>query len=237
MAAFALLVPIVLPLMGAVALLVLIAEGRPILYRSERMRSPRQAFDLLKFRTMRPDAADNGASGGHKMHRITPLGRVLRRSRLDELPQIWNVLVGDIGFVGPRPPLRVHVEQFPAIYARVLKARPGITGLATVCCYRREGRLLEKTITAAETEAIYARVCIPRKARLDAIWVANRSVRLDLAIMVGTVWPGRGTFRRRVKWAFGALIVAGFGAVSGAYVATLWFPVVESWGVAVSPTG
>ncbi len=110
---------------GMIAVWILVSDGRPIFHRSERMRSPSRAFQLWKFRTMRVVAQDSGVSGGDKAARITPTGRVLRRSRLDEIPQLWNVLVGDMSFVGPRPPLRRYVERFPALYSRVLQSRPG----------------------------------------------------------------------------------------------------------------
>jgi len=80
---------------------------------------------------MIPASEDSGASGGYKANRITRTGRFLRRTRLDETPQLWNVLKGDISFVGPRPPLRQYVEAYPEIYTQVLKTRPGITGLGS----------------------------------------------------------------------------------------------------------
>ncbi|NNK65552.1 MAG: sugar transferase [Rhodobacteraceae bacterium] len=220
--------PVLVPMIALVGLVVLLADGRPVIYRSERMRSLSDAFWLLKFRTMRPDPFDAGASGGHKACRVTRLGRWLRRTRLDELPQIWNVLRGDVGFVGPRPPLREHVRRFPHVYARVLRVRPGITGLATLCFHQQEGRLLSQTPTAAETEAIYARICIPRKARIDAIWAANRSLALDFAIMAGTVWPRHGSFRHRVRSGVLAVIVALFLINPALIAAALWFSMVES---------
>lgn len=82
----------------------MLREGRPLFYAAERMRAPGQPFRLWKLRTMAPDPADSGVSGGDKASRITPTGRFLRRTRLDEIPQLWNVLKGDMSFVGPRPP-------------------------------------------------------------------------------------------------------------------------------------
>lgn len=174
------------PLLVAVALAVWLCDGRPVLYGGERMRSPKQGFTLWKFRTMVSDARDRGVSGGDKTERITPLGRHLRRTRLDELPQLWNLLRGDISIVGPRPPLRCHVEAYPTLYQEVLRCRPGLTGLATVAFRRREAALLAPCRTAEETEAVYRRRCIPVKARLDRLYAARQSLALDLALILRT---------------------------------------------------
>lgn len=176
------------PLIVGVALAILLLDGRPLLYRAERMRAPGQGFLLWKFRTMTPAANDRGVSGGDKTDRITRTGRTLRRYRLDELPQLWNVLRGDISFVGPRPPLRRYVEMFPALYAEVLQARPGITGLATLAYHRTEETLLARCASADETEEVYVRRCVPRKARLDLIYARRRSLCSDLKLMVATVF-------------------------------------------------
>ena len=166
----------------------LIRQGRPLFYVAERMRSPDRGFNLWKLRTMTPaPAGRDGVSGGDKADRILPLGRSLRRYRLDEIPQLWNVLKGDISFVGPRPPLRRYVEQFPQLYAQVLASRPGITGLATLHFHRHEEMLLAKCQTAAETDSTYARRCIQRKARLDLIYQQNRSLCMDFALMAATL--------------------------------------------------
>lgn len=161
-------------------------QGRPVFHGSERMRTPTRAFTLWKLRTMRPEAGDSGVSGGDKAGRITPAGRILRRTRLDELPQLLNVLAGDMSFVGPRPPLRQYVEAFPDLYAEVLKARPGVTGLATVIYRRHEERLLSQCLTPEDTDAVYRRRCIPAKARLDIIYRRKESVCRDAILLVRT---------------------------------------------------
>lgn len=179
---------IILPLIVIVAILVLILDGQPIFYVSERMRSTTESFKLVKFRTMVASTQNTGVSGGDKSSRITRSGHFLRRSRFDELPQIWNVLKGDISFVGPRPPLREYVDKFPDLYGRVLKAKPGITGLATIKFHDHEEMLLSKCATVYETDAVYTRACIPRKAKLDLIYLSNWNVCFDLHIMFMTVF-------------------------------------------------
>ena len=187
-----LLAPVVLVL----ALLVLLIDGRPVFYGSLRARAPGQNFRLWKLRTMRNDSADTGVTGGDKAGRITRMGGFLRRSRLDEFPQLWNILRGDISFVGPRPPLPRYVEMFPDLYAKVLQSRPGVTGLATLAYHQTEEKLLKQCNTAAETEAVYTRRCIPRKARIDLLYAQNRSICSDLVLIMVT-GGGRRWWRRR----------------------------------------
>ncbi len=170
-----------------IALWILVRDGRPVFYLSERMRSPDRAFQLWKFRTMRVVSDDSGVSGGDKQSRITPTGRFLRRTRLDEIPQLWNVLKGDMSFVGPRPPLRQYVERFPAIYRQVLKSRPGVTGLATLHFHRHEERLLRSCRTPEETNRVYEQRCIPRKAQLDLIYQRRQTLCLDLLLILKTI--------------------------------------------------
>ncbi|ROU02501.1 sugar transferase [Histidinibacterium lentulum] len=183
------------PVILGLALWIRVREGAPVFYVSERMKTPKEGFSLVKFRTMTVAERDSGVSGGDKAARITPIGRILRRTRLDELPQLWNVIRGDISFVGPRPPLREYVERFPELYSEVLKARPGITGLATLVYHGHEERLLARCATAEETDAVYARACVPRKAHLDLIYRDNRTLCWDIALMWRTVRP-KGRARR-----------------------------------------
>ncbi|MGY9045965.1 MAG: sugar transferase [Rhodobacterales bacterium] len=194
------------PLMIAVALVILLRDGRPILYKSKRMSTPTRTFLLWKFRTMTVVGKDAGVSGGHKASRVTATGRVLRRYRLDELPQLWNILRGEISFVGPRPPLPRYVRKYPEIYTDVLKSRPGITGLASVAFHRHEEILLADCATAEDTEAVYCRRCIPRKARLDRIYARQSTVCKDFKLMWATILKGvtmhqrpRGVRRRGMR--------------------------------------
>ena len=184
---------ILFPIIFCVALLILIFDGRPILYVSERMKTTSKGFNLIKFRTMKPTTQDTGVSGGDKVARFTRTGPFLRRTRLDELPQLWNILLGDISFIGPRPPLRQYVELYPELYHEVLKSRPGVSGLASIYFHRHEEMLLSRSKSSEETDAIYRRSCVPRKARLDLIYQQNENFCFDIVLMLKTV------FRKRIK--------------------------------------
>jgi lipopolysaccharide/colanic/teichoic acid biosynthesis glycosyltransferase len=184
--ALALLVPLSI-VMVVVAAVLLLVQGRPIFYAAPRMRSADRTFTHLKFRTMLRQDGDFGVTGAHKHWRITPLGRFLRRSRIDELPQLFNILKGDMSFVGPRPTIREYVERYPSIYAQVLKNRPGVTGLATLIYHRHEDRVLARCKSAKATELAYARRCLPTKLKLDLIYQRNRSMSLDLWVLWQTL--------------------------------------------------
>lgn len=184
----ALLLMLILALPFGVLLIWLrVTEGAPLFYVSERMRAPGRPFRLWKLRTMTVVPPEQGVSGGDKRSRITATGGFLRRYRLDEVPQLWNVLKGDMSFVGPRPPLRLYVERFPELYAQVLRDRPGITGLATLIFHRHEEKLLSACRTAEETDAVYSRRCVPRKAQLDLIYQRRRTICLDFRLMAQTL--------------------------------------------------
>ena len=177
------------PIILAITIAILWREGGPVFYVAERMKTPQRPFSLIKFRTMShvPDDQNAGVTGGDKANRITHIGHKLRRYRLDELPQLINVLRGDMSFVGPRPPLRQYTDKFPKLYGNVLRSRPGVTGLATLHYHRHEERLIATATTPEETEAIYATRCVPRKAHLDLIYQRHASVCFDAVILWQTL--------------------------------------------------
>ena len=183
----------------------ILKRDRPVFYISERMVNPSTPFSLIKFRTMSQPTKDDendGVSGGAKTHRITRFGHFLRHYRIDEVPQIINIIAGSMSFVGPRPPLRVYTERFPVLYEQVLQNRPGITGLATIIFHQHEAQLLNGAMTKKEIEEIYVRRCIPRKARLDLIYQRNISFKLDLYILYLTAakfFPLPGARAKRVR--------------------------------------
>lgn len=184
-----LLLALLWPFLAVLMLLLLVKEGRPVFYLAERMRTPEQSFGLIKLRTMRPAPYGTraiGVTGGDKSDRMSGLHRLLRRTRADELPQLWNVIRGDISLVGPRPPLRVYVEAFPELYAAVLRSRPGITGLASLRYHATEERLLAGCRSAKETDAVYRRRCVPRKARMDLIYQRHATICHDIRLIAET---------------------------------------------------
>jgi lipopolysaccharide/colanic/teichoic acid biosynthesis glycosyltransferase len=148
------------PLIACVALAVGVAMGRPVLFRQERPGKAGRPFTLYKFRTMRQGEADDA-------ERLTGLGRSLRRLSLDELPQLWNVLRGDMSFVGPRPLLMEYLPLYSPEQARRHEVRPGITGWAHV-----NGR------NAQSWE---------ERLRLDVWYLDHRSLALDLRILWLTI--------------------------------------------------
>lgn len=186
---------ILMPVLVGLLVWLALRQGRPLFHVAERMKGIDRPFALWKLRTMTVAKEDAGVSGGDKAARITPAGAWLRARRLDELPQLWNILKGDLSFVGPRPPLREYVERHPDLYASVLLSRPGVTGLATLVYHRHEERLLARCTTAQETDAVYAHNCVPRKARLDLIYQRHQSLCFDAGLILRTAGTllGRGT--------------------------------------------
>jgi lipopolysaccharide/colanic/teichoic acid biosynthesis glycosyltransferase len=166
------------PLLAAAAIAVKLEDGGPILYRQQRIGQNGEEFDLLKLRTMVVGAEREGAGWAvdHGDPRITRVGRVLRRLSLDEVPQLWNVVHGEMSLVGPRPTLAYQVEQYSPRQRRRLEVKPGITGWAQV-----NGR---------------ARLRWADRIELDVWYVENRSVWLDLKILARTpVALFTGTYR------------------------------------------
>jgi len=166
------------PILAAAALTIKLEDGGPILYRQARVGKDGEDFDLLKLRTMVVGAEQLGA--GYAVDRgdprITRTGRFLRRTSIDELPQLWNVLRGDMSVIGPRPTLRYQVEQYDSRQLRRLEVKPGLTGWAQV-----NGR---------------AALAWPERIELDVWYVEHRSRRVDLDILLRTPLAlFRGTYK------------------------------------------
>jgi lipopolysaccharide/colanic/teichoic acid biosynthesis glycosyltransferase len=172
--------PVTLVLGAVLALAVFIDSPGPVLYRSRRIGRGGRAFDMLKFRTMVKDATGPPLSARGD-DRYTPLGRTLAYSRLDELPQLINVLRGDMRLVGPRPELEDFVRDFPDEYERILSVPPGLTGPAQVE-YAWEGEILARA-QAIDRARVYRESVLPLKLAIDLSYVQNHSLRGDLALL------------------------------------------------------
>jgi lipopolysaccharide/colanic/teichoic acid biosynthesis glycosyltransferase len=171
------------PLVAALALLVVTSSRGPALHRAARVGRGGHEFTMYKFRTMRAGAASAGpAITGRDDPRITSFGRALRSTRLDELPQLWNVLRGDMSLVGPRPEDPRFVANYSPADLEVLSVRPGITG-STQLAHRDE----EQRLPADDPEAAYVRDILPRKIAMDLAYVRGRSFVGDVLILIRTV--------------------------------------------------
>jgi lipopolysaccharide/colanic/teichoic acid biosynthesis glycosyltransferase len=179
------------PLLVLVAAGIFCGMGRPVLYVQERVGRSGRPFRLLKFRTMRPDDGRGPRVTASGDPRITPLGRVLRRSKLDELPQLLNVVRGEMSIVGPRPELSRYVEGYDASQRRVLRARPGLTDPASIAFRDEEGRLA--AVEPARREAVYVAEIVPEKLRLNLAYLERASFWSDLAVIASTVRALFGT--------------------------------------------
>lgn len=173
------------PLLILLALWVKLDSPGSVLFRQERVGLRGQRFFIHKFRTMRPDAPSLGPQitiGADP--RVTVAGQFLRRYKLDELPQLWDVLRGAMSLVGPRPEVPRYVALYPAdVRDLVLSVRPGITDLASIE-YRDESRLLG---AAADPERCYVEQVMPAKLTLAARYVQTRSFSGDLVLLLRTL--------------------------------------------------
>jgi lipopolysaccharide/colanic/teichoic acid biosynthesis glycosyltransferase len=176
-----LLLPL-LPVLAGVAVAVRLDSRGPVLHRAVRAGQYGRLFTLYKFRTMVVDAAAFGpAITAADDERVTRVGRFLRRTKVDELPQLWNVLRGDMRLVGPRP----EDPRFVALYApeqrAVLTVRPGITGPSQLTFFDEE-----RLLTSSDPETVYVRDILPRKLALDLEYVDQHAILGDLQIVLTT---------------------------------------------------
>jgi lipopolysaccharide/colanic/teichoic acid biosynthesis glycosyltransferase len=171
------------PMFALIALAIAIFDGRPVLFHQERVGWRGKPFLIHKFRTMRCDpilAARQLTVGGDP--RVTRIGQILRKSKLDELPQLFNVLVGEMSFVGPRPEVPQYVARYTAEERRVLDVVPGITDAASLSFFN-ESDLLRGL---ANPEQTYLDEIVPEKIRLNLDYAARASLLTDLGILLQT---------------------------------------------------
>lgn len=184
------------PVMLVVAILILVKMGGPVLFKQQRVGKDGKQFTLAKFRTMKADHGGSSVSMAGES-RITPLGAKLRRYKLDELPELWNVLRGDMSFVGPRPDVPGYADQLQGDDREVLLLRPGITGPASLK-YRNEEEMIAEYVAQRQQEGdtrdaqdiaveYNDTVIYPDKVRLNCYYYRHYSFVKDLQMIFCTV--------------------------------------------------
>src|SRR3989475_12443378 len=178
------------PLLAVVAVLVKTEDGGSVFFRQERVGYRGRTFRIWKFRTMVPDAGAQGLPltvGGDS--RVTRIGAWLRRLKLDELPQLFNVLVGDMTLVGPRPEVARYVASYDAAARRVLELVPGVTDEASIRSVDESALLA----AAADPERFYVEQIVPEKIRINLAYATRATVWRDVLVILTTarqlLWP------------------------------------------------
>ncbi|MBI5866837.1 MAG: sugar transferase [candidate division Zixibacteria bacterium] len=171
------------PVILVAAVGVKLSSSGPVFFRQERVGRHFKVFHICKFRTMRSDAVSDPPITVYGDPRVTRFGRFLRRTKLDEIPQLFNVFKGEMSFVGPRPEVQFYVDRFRADYEEILKVRPGITDEASIE-FRHEGALLA---AASDPQEFYVTNILPRKIELARHYVNNGHLLDDLSIIFRTL--------------------------------------------------
>src|SRR2546423_4589698 len=205
-AAALLLLVLLVPAIALIAVAIVVDSRGPILYGCTRVGRYGRTFRMLKFRKMKVDAQGPPLTVGSD-ERFTRFGRLLARTKLDELPQLWNVVTGEMSLVGPRPEDTAFVSLFRDDYAEILAVPPGITGLSQLA-FAREGQLL----APENVQDDYVERLLPQKIGIDRLYARRRSPLLNLQILIWTAvvvslvgevsvnrQTGRLTLRRRVR--------------------------------------
>ncbi len=171
------------PLFLLISAAILLCSGRPVLFRQERVGRFGRRFRIIKFRTMVPGAAAGGFVTTSRDPRVTRIGALLRKWKLDELPQFWNVLRGDMSLVGPRADVPDVMDRLRGADRNILQLRPGITGPATIA-YRNEEELLS---AAPDPDWFSSQVIFPDKVRINRAYLDELSFRTDVSCLIQTV--------------------------------------------------
>jgi len=173
---------LVWPVLAVCAVLVKFSSPGPVFYRGIRTGLHGKPFRIFKFRSMRTDAEQTGGTTtGDNDPRITPIGFVLRKYKLDELPQLFNVMFGDMSFVGPRPEVSEYTDAYQGDELQILDARPGITDLASL-----EFNDLQSHVGEDDPDEAYRSRILPMKNALRLKYVREQSMLLDLKIITKT---------------------------------------------------
>jgi lipopolysaccharide/colanic/teichoic acid biosynthesis glycosyltransferase len=175
---------VLLPLFGILSLVVILDSKGPVFFRPQRVGKDGRRFRMMKYRTMTADAASQGPPITVKTdRRITRVGRFLRKTKLDELPQLFNILSGDMGFVGPRPEDPSIAEKYPSRLMGIFRFRPGITSPASMA-FRAE----EEMIPAERWEKVYFGEILPMKVEADVRYMEKKTFFSDMGIILKTVF-------------------------------------------------
>ncbi len=175
---------LLLPVFLVFAILIVLDSKGGIFYKQVRVGKDMQDFKLLKFRTMYTDSDKKGLlTVGQRDSRITKVGYTLRKFKVDELPQLFNVLLGDMSLVGPRPEVRKYVNMYNERQQKVLSVKPGITDYASIQ-YVNENELLKN---AADPEQLYIDEIMPEKLRLNLKYIKENSFSNDIKIILNTL--------------------------------------------------
>ena len=169
-----------MPVLLLVAIIILLASGAPVFYIQERIGQNAKPFKLIKFRTMKGEEESPVAAA--ELNRITRVGRWLRRTKIDELPELLNIFVGDMSFVGPRPDVAGYADKLEGDDRRLLTMKPGLTGVASLK-YRNEEDLLAAQPNPQEYND---RVIWPDKVRLNLLYMERQSLWLDVKVLICT---------------------------------------------------
>ncbi|MCL6295021.1 sugar transferase [Jejuia spongiicola] len=172
------------PILILISILIKLDSRGPVLFIQNRVGKNNVDFNIYKFRTMRMASETKGLlTLGNNDSRITKIGYFLRRYKIDEFPQLINVLKGDMSFVGPRPELRYYVNFYTDDDMKIYQVRPGITGLASLK-YRNEVELLK---AAKNPEEYFIKTIIPDKLRFNKIYIKKRNFFFDLKLILMTI--------------------------------------------------
>ena len=173
------------PLFILISLIVIVTSKGGIFYIQKRVGKNFHEFGIIKFRTMKPDSDKKGLlTVGGRDPRVTAIGYFLRKYKLDELPQLINVLIGNMSFVGPRPEVKKYVDLYNAEQKKVLAVKPGITDKASIA-YSNENEVLVKY---ADAEQAYIEIVMQAKLKLNLEYIEHRSFSGDLKLIVQTVF-------------------------------------------------
>lgn len=176
---------ITIPILILVSIMVKLTSKGPIIFKQERVGKNKKIFYIYKFRTMTDcdDKASDRQVTVINDQRITRIGRILRKYKIDELPQLYNVLKGDMSFVGPRPEVKKYVKFYEEEYDEILKIKPGITDLASIE-YIDENTIISKY---SDPEKIYIEEVLPKKLMLNKRYIEEMSIKNDILLILKTI--------------------------------------------------